>query len=318
MMTNTRNPALELQEVLFEDYHVLPCNLREFLDRSDVSEEDKKRAKELAQKIIELGIKDDKNLYLAYKYSNLLDEPEAIIARMRKSIYTKDEEPHYDLLQTALKWGDDNDIQTAISIYHKARPNEFKKENIDALLDSPDCDQITKITGPIRTALEKYRAEFGFKEGYRVDDYNAAMEIKKREYDLAIGIQTGCSALTNVLEMIGQPTRYIRHSKKWNNRKPHWMAIGKEKERVKKAKKIIVCENDAVSGKTLQAVQPLIEKLQPETIDICFSGYSDEDSIATAQNLGFYTNVFSTVTIGYNHFLENIKAVQTATTRLGY
>jgi len=302
-----------IKKILFEFLMPYKCkNLKEFLAREDIPEEKKEEARGLARKIIDLGLQNDSDIFAAYKYSVAIGETDGIIKRMKQGLYSNDK-INYDLVQTALNYGNDEDMQQAVSAW---RTVESKQDSISAFLNE---GTIKKIVERIKASLNQYSKDYNLPKNKTLSAHiNAAMEIAKQEYDLAVGIQRGCVNVTTILEAIGQRTRYVRYSPAWEKRGPYWEKVGRHKDKPTKAKKIIVCEDDTVTGKTLKAVQPLIEKLEPQTVDICFMGMNPEISRERAEGLGFYTNVTSTMSYSFDHFVENLRAAEAALRELGY
>ena len=288
-------------------------SIKAFLSMPSVPERVKKEVKEIARKLIMAGLKNDANLADAYSYSDEIGEYDEIIARMKQGVYSHGQ-TYFDLMQAALRWGDENDIRRAIIAWKTRCKYDAHSMNMDL-----DFSPITEIVDKINNAVRNYASDFDlYYTGTGSPTINAAVEIKKQEYDLAVGIQKGCSNLTTILEMLGQPSSNIRFSQRWEKRKPYWMKVGRDGGKIQSAKRIIVCENDVSSGKTLQAVQPYLEKLNPESVDICFTGLHQEKSIEKAKTMGFYTHVFSTMTVGFEDYLANLKTAEAAVTRLGY
>lgn len=280
--------------------------VRDFIDKT--TDEDKKmKVKKLANKIVELGLKEDLNLYYACESAGILGENDAVLARIRQ----QDEDADYynfDLCKFAVTYGNEEDKNRGMRMFCGEKRRLKNLETFDMGMEHI-CPEIRELCDRIRGQMQQYTEKFELDDRFVGSPHvNAAVQIVKLDYDLIVGIQGGCSNLTNVLEFIGDDRlRYINYSKSLE-KLPVWEKIGRSRKEVEKAKKILICENDAVSGQTLRSVQPLIEKLQPEGVDICFSGgFFDEKSQLVAEQMGIYKRIFSVMNMDFDNFLENIR-----------
>lgn len=290
-------------------------SLREFLDKADIPKGEKDQALAIAQIIIQQGLQNGANFYAAAKYSLETGEVKEIRKRMKKGITSKDSRtqkiyPNYDLLQVALNIGDDKDMQKAVSAWVRHYgPTE----------EALNGGKIREIRTEIQSKLERYAQKFNLPDSpISLVNINGAMEIPEQEHDLAVGIHRGCAEVTNLLDATNLPVRYIRYSQEDQETQPYWSPVGRNQQKISKAKRIIICEDDVVSGTTLQAVHPLIERLNPEVVDIYFCGYTPKKSCKAASALGYYTNVLSTESISFDRFVANLKKAQRTLKKHGF
>lgn len=145
----------------------------------------------------------------------------------------------------------------------------------------------------LRIAMDAYQTKYGLntkrnkeRDG-KMNLYmiNAVGELYDK-YDLVVGVANGGINMASLFEIYGVETRYIEwHSgtgdpKRWK-RDPVWRNIGFDRRKVKEAKRILVCENDAMTGQTLsKVVEFLGEKFDPEVVDVCFELDSETNNNA--------------------------------------
>ena len=141
---------------------------------------------------------------------------------------------------------------------------------------------------------------------------SAAMQISRQDYTAIFGIlQSGASiaAYTDVLDV---PSGFIEYHRRWPTKKPVW----KEANRAKKYGQngaILLCENDAISGKTIENVRRKVDTLNPTRVDILFTGYHEKSSKDLAIKNGadntFHINDYDCTHV-YSDMLEFRKKLQ--------
>jgi len=241
----------------------------------------------LSQKLLEMAelcYKDDYNIYMAFKYFELLGLKDRIIERINHGIRNKNGQVCYDLFRATCKYGSEEQIKNATDTY-------VKEEGIYAIEDMPYFrERFQEITATVNKYSQFYNLPVGF--AITSEIFNAAMEIKKRDYDLAIGVLRSGAPIAVMLEIMGMETKYLEWSRKWK-KGPIWRKIGRDRdvevEIEKPGKKIIVCEHDTYTGTTLKAIAPLIKKLEPQSIDVCFwidAHHTNKEILKNADDYG--------------------------------
>lgn len=141
----------------------------------------------------------------------------------------------------------------------------------------------------MRQQVQAYQAAYKLEGSTRFEPpllpaLHAVQQLRKKDYDLVLGIVRGGVPLATLFEMHGDRTRYIEHHRSWKKRPPIWRKIGRDVARIREAKTVLVCENDAVTGNTLGRVHDWIrDQVGAEAIDICFTvGIGDENLWAIA------------------------------------
>lgn len=119
----------------------------------------------------------------------------------------------------------------------------------------------------------------------------AAIQLTDRRYDATIGILWSGASLANHMHCWGsENVGYIEWHRHWQ-RDPVWRLHDMRFD-VRKHMNILLCENDAVSGRTLTKVLQKIDTLNPANVDVCFTGIYYEKSREKALQLGAFRSVF--------------------------
>lgn len=222
----------------------------------------------------------------------------------RKQAYV----PYYDLFKTVLARGNGRQINRAMEVYFSQfRGNSFvDAAGILGFGESRLADVILRT----RENLRDYVRINGIEQKAGISPFHvhAAMEISKMDYDLIAGIYRGCTSLTTPLEVISDNVRYIDYSRtRAPEIDPKWHAVGRMQGVANRADKILVCEDDSVSGGSLRRVIPLLEELEPRRVDICFSGYNLDASYHNALTIPYY-KIVSGMRVSFDSFVGNLRA----------
>lgn len=147
----------------------------------------------------------------------------------------------------------------------------------------------------VQEAFDKYFDHYHIPKRWGASEkfVNAAAEIKKQKYDLIIGVLGAGTPIPGLIEMMGNNNvRYLEWHKKWKKKLPTWKNIGRVRDVVTQADKILVCENDTQYGTTLATIQPLLEKLQPKQVDVSFYIDVHQRNKMVVNALPFYNSAF--------------------------
>ncbi len=143
---------------------------------------------------------------------------------------------------------------------------------------------------------------------------NAAVELKERQYDLAIGVLNSGVPLASMLDFLGQETRYLEWHRGWK-RGPKWKKMGRNTEKITQAKRILVCEHDMDTGQTLEAIVPFLRKLKPETVDIVFRLDMRGGIPQKVAACNFFREIALIEDFPKHHYVHNLNAVAAEATR---
>lgn len=217
----------------------------------------------------------------------------------------EDKMPEPLLVEHALRYCDQKTASRGLQVhaeaYREIKDFEYKKAGILG-------EKITAIDPLINSYLLAHKlAHTG---SYLPHQINAAMEIKRMNYDLAIGILNGGSTLAHLVEMSGVETRYLEWRRNWK-RAPIWKKMGGNQAKVQQADRILLIEDDAVTGSTLRAVQPLIENLNPSQVDVCFWNSIGKLSFEAARGLDFFEKIMHVSMLNHADILDKMDEFRT-------
>ena len=248
------------------------------------------------------------NFYIALHYLKLLGLEDRIREQIAGGIHyrKRSNKTSVYLLRGTMEYGNEEQKDEALS--------EYFKDVGFAVVDSVAGGYFTEKMANFQKAFDEYTRINGL-PGVPVYPalLNSAFDLKKEGYHLAIGIMKSGAPLAVLLEFIGQKTRYAEWHGNWR-RGPIWRKIGKETELVKKAQRILVCEELAENGTTLEALKPLLQNLQPSEVDVHFlfpyaPGRPDSSDIAV-KNSGFYNKSFHRDRMPADNFLKYFREAQ--------
>ncbi len=224
---------------------------------------------------------------------------------------------HYDLLETAIKRGTGRMINRVLNQYFcSVDDNSVWVDIVDDVVR--ENGELGEINDRTADSLGVYAAANGIevKNGFNSLHVNTAMEISRSDYDLIVGIYRGCTSLTTPLEVIGDNVRYINYSRLRNpNRDAEWLPVGRVRQVPEKAEKILVCEDDAVTGGSLKKAVPLLEKLDPKQVDVCFTGFDLVRSVGEVKKIPFYNKAWGLWNI-FDRYVGNIRKFDARLKRL--
>lgn len=141
----------------------------------------------------------------------------------------------------------------------------------------------------------------------RPDMINAAGELS-RQYDLIVGVMNSGGIMGSLCELMGGNVRYLDWHRHWKKKGPTWRKIGADPTRVKEAKKILVCDNDADTGGTMRRIATALEALNPEAVDVCF--FLDAEKNAVVDEIPFYRRRFGTWNVQSQNFFEHLQHLE--------
>lgn len=260
------------------------------------------------QKILQIAefcLKDDYNLYVALKYFKFLGLQDRIVERISKGIrfrFGNKDLVSGELFRATCEYGTEEQIKNATEIY-------IKKESITPLYRLEDNPYFKEKFEEIKNAIKKYSQFYNLPVGFPItaEILNVAMEIRKRDYDLAIGVMRSGALMAIILEMLGTKTKYLEWSRNWK-KGPIWRKIGRDwNKTVEAGGKIMVCEHDTHTGATLKAIAPAIKNLKPKTLDICFWIDAHHTNKKIVESSEDYGSTFNLEDFPKDKFFDNLQ-----------
>lgn len=165
-------------------------------------------------------------------------------------------------------------------------------------------DSVKRLLGRIQSRLVRYahihQLPFIRQQSSRLFP-NAAMELESK-YDAVVGIPGSGTTLANYMHPL-RPTGYLEWHKaynldereeeemleRWKNG-PEWQDSTPPLV-LKPGMRVLLTENDALSGITLETIRKKLSEYEPSAVDVCFTWMRAERSKAIGRALGFH-NVF--------------------------
>lgn len=230
-------------------------------EKKKVLEECKSKMLEIAK----LGLEHDANIHVAFKYFRALGREDLIQKRLAKSMRHESGETYTDLFYEFLNRGTTQKAEEAI--------RDWIEDAKMPLIGFEGTKYFSERLKPIHAAYEHFARSYGLEDQSFTPDLayiNAACELKKRHYDVVIGVLNSGLPLAAFMDFLGQPTRYVEWHRHWKTG-PKWRKMGSDHARIKGAKKILVAEHDTHTGKTLEVLAPFLEKLHPDIVDVAFN-----------------------------------------------
>ncbi|HLC71611.1 MAG TPA: hypothetical protein VJI32_06370 [Candidatus Nanoarchaeia archaeon] len=258
----------------------------------------------LLENVAVAAMDEDTDISMGLSILESLGRVGEIKTRVGKGIGRK-EWPNYDLVEATVRYGTPEQIDTAVSQFYEDNPKDFWAFEWRGIFH--------KEFQEINTYLENYSRKYNLQyKGAGPVEVNAAQEMLKRNYSLVVSVLWKGGTLPNILEALGQNTRHVEYHRDWKKQGPRWKKIGKDSSSPKRAERILVCEDDAVTGKTLGAVHAFLKRLSPEQLDVCLTSHSLRMRNQLAEELmrmnGIrYDNFFDTAEISPLHLRENIQ-----------
>jgi len=184
------------------------------------------------------------------------------------------------------------------------------------------CFSIANVCESIRAGVQLYCSSLGSRIHYgrmnvSLMAMNAAVELAQGDYDLTVGVAQGGSILPLLMHCLVGKATFVKNSP--DGAKMHWFAPGREFRRPDQAPRILVCEDDALTGKTLKKVRETVAQLNPETVDVCFlqdtptlSLDGMHSSAVVAQKVGGYDRAFYAGDVSFSSFVSNLDTLNQA------
>lgn len=151
--------------------------------------------------------------------------------------------------------------------------------------------------------IEKHRLRSVF---LKPELLNAAVELSKEQYDLVVAVMNSGAPLATLLEVLGQNVRYLEWRKHWT-KQPQWRNIGLHRQKIQSAHKILVSEDDTMTGTTLKTIAPILQSLGPDQIDVAFTVNIHRTNEAVIENNSAYNKSIDIKKINPEHFFENLQ-----------
>jgi hypothetical protein len=198
--------------------------------------------------------------YRARVYLGCLGERHRLRSLFANGIQDAQGNPDFDRYMAAMEAGTTLEQERYTRDY-------VPKKSIDAFRGSP-FGQVAEWQ--IKEGLLAYQRKHQVPQGmYHVHGADAAGELHARSYDLAIGVCRRGTAVASLMEMLGSRVRYAEWHADWTV-PPRWRKAGTHTDRVRQADRVLVCEHDTAQGRTLRALRPFIDKLNPTGVDVHF------------------------------------------------
>ena len=254
------------------------------------------------------AMQDDANLYEGIQLLEEIGDIEPIRARINQGYRMNIGELNYDLAFATLHYGTDQQIEVMIKDWLKERGQtnlaEFEetryfKERLSIINDS--FNAFAKAHG-LPEALPDMDAG-----GAQSSLINAATELKKKKYDVAIGILNSGVYVAELLDYLGQNTRYVEWHRHWT-RQPIWKHIGSNDEPIENAQRILLCEQDIHTGATMDNLEPFLRELQPEQVDATFWIDMHNKVKHFFDGSEFYGDAYMLRDIPTDNLIENLNA----------
>jgi hypothetical protein len=161
--------------------------------------------------------------------------------------------------------------------------------------DDKTHDKVTSKLSAISDLVNDYLAQSGLaKNRSSICSQRlfptAALQVSQMDYDLVVGVHHKGMNLPNYLRPLGQNVASFdwRRSGEYEAR---WRDP-EQTQRMEPGMKVLVCEDDAVTGSTLQQVKNKLAELNPTSIDVCLTGVHYEKSQEAVQNVGGFDRIF--------------------------
>jgi hypothetical protein len=238
-------------------------------------------------------------------YQYLKEEPAALIRRMKTTMMEAGGKiPSSILIDAARTYGDTDDIDRTYQVKPLKDVNGIMYDDVGKVAD---------LRGEITGLYLDYcgRNSLRMREfNPTVADLNAVAELSEQEpYDLTIGVVRGGVNVPNLLHAHGWPLAYLEHHTHWQ-RSPIWRTIAGKHVEIRKGMRLLLCEDDASSGGTLQKVTAKLKAAGASQVDLCFTGASFEHSKECAETAGGFERIFHSVQLPQTKVYTNMLRVR--------
>ena len=261
-----------------------------------LSDKEKERLKQLALNVAQAAALND-NIFESFNFFRWLSMEEKIKERAKQSIRHRNGQIHLDLVLAVAEYGTEEE---ALDSYRQL----FSQMGLMGVDAYPVIkEKFKNIEARFNEFLEKNSYEF--LASFTPEFLNAALELREKNYDLAIGVLNGGGPMAMFLEFLGTQAKYIEWHRDWK-KGPVQRKIGPNKSPISKGKKILICENDTQTGATLKAIIPFLKKLKPEQIDVSFLVDLHGTNHLIVENSLFYKNAFNLGEFSPANFVDNL------------
>ncbi len=275
-------------------------------ERGHLLEETHKSFLNLADSAME----NDGNLHMGFKLCKSLGLIDKIKERVDKGPLAIDGQTYVDLTAAILEYGSDDQAEEALK--------SWMQSGRHILLEMEESRYLKERLYVIEDAYAEFCKEFYPEKQYglngqipsptyesKTEWINAAMEIKKKNYDVVVGVLKSGVLMASLLDFLGQNTRYAEWHRGWK-KGPVWKKIGSNTDKPEQAEKILVCEHDTKSGETLKALEPFLKKLNPGQIDISFWIDLHNANQRNVDRAGYFTDDFHVKDITTENLVKNL------------
>jgi adenine/guanine phosphoribosyltransferase-like PRPP-binding protein len=263
------------------------------------------------------GMRNDANLFLAFRYLRSLGREDLIKKRLNKGPLAVGGEASVDLTMAFLDYGTEQQAEEALKVWLDV------KKRLNPMLE--DTVYISERLNPITEAYSRFAKEAGLTRripgddnsfGTRTEAVNAAMELMKKNYDVVIGILNSGAPLAGLMDFLGQNTRYAEWHHGWKGG-PKWKKIGNKQAAIKTAGTILISEHDTRTGMTLKAFIPFLQKLHARRVDIAYVIDVGGSNKKVTEEVGYYDHQDLVWDLPRKNLVENLnKAADLARKKL--
>jgi hypothetical protein len=230
-------------------------------------------------------------------YEAIDEEPTLLKDYIKEHGVVVNGRPYIDLVNIVKKDGTDEQIDEVFAL-DPVTPNT-------GLVELGRHGRIDAVKDEIRTLYKEYTEKHGLTTFPPIflEHVNAAVELQS-QYDAVIGILRKGAPVPNLMHALGQKVGMIEFHQNWL-RGAMWRRIGGEKFTMDQGGKILICEDDAVRGRTLRSVLSRVDEFNPSKVDVCFTGVMYSMSRSAADNIGVFDKVFHCTEVSQDHVFTN-------------
>ncbi len=288
-------------------------------EKTDITEHEKQELRQLLKKrlfrLADVCFDTDRNIFIGLQIYRHYRNIDAIKQRLQKGIYTRGF-INSDLVKATLDFEEEVQSEQALHTLIQAGMSPEPCANT-AYMER----RMKPIKEAYRMFARKHHLPETIPEIYDENDrclyINAAMELRKRGYDLAIGVLNSGIKTAQLLDFFGQATKYAEWHRDWKQ-PPAWRNIGGGRKPETQTGKILLCEHDTNSGATLKALIPFLQKLKPRQVDVVVQLDVHQKAKSNIEALGYYTGIELVQNIPYTNFIANLnQAAEYARSVLG-
>jgi hypoxanthine phosphoribosyltransferase len=260
------------------------------------------------EEIIALHLEDDVSLGDGLRIAEAVGRVDLIRARIAQGFVLEEHKSPLSLCLAAFKYGTEEQHIEAIKVMEDMGIGQY------SMIDK--SEKVEREIQQINDHFHFYRSQYPlnnrhyFEGGKPFSAYqlNAAAELLKTDYDLVIGLQSGGVLFAALLEMLGMNVRYLSWHREWapTGRSPEWEQIGSVQEKPTTAQKILLCEDDSVTGNTLDVVGKFLSNLGADRTDIFFKNHWIESNRENTEDSAFFANAIDANTFESSGFYDKL------------